>query len=339
MKINDNKTEASKANNNLDNSSPKKIKSRKPIIIIAVVLVVIIAASMINSNHSKSKSSHTENPKSNYSYSDDDLKKSDNDNASIDLFDAIENVYYDESDKTCLVKYKSDYNVDCLDYNISYGIDTSDNDYTECLKITRNGVTIGQCDFITDNSTYVATGTISVKLVDHDNSVIMLKGREDKQGNINDRNSLFGEIELKQIEKEIKPLKCSYNVDHSAIPNSDIDKMLEVAEKEIKKTYPLAKLEAVYYGYDEGGTGDESLYGIDHGHYNEVKFVYSYVDNGHKGLQNVNFYDVKYAQDGKVIESISVLPIKVKTTTSSITEIDEYEKTQKESWRELYKLR
>lgn len=75
MKINDNKTEASKANDNLNNSSPKKKKSRKPIIIIAVVLVVIIAASMINSNHSKSKSSHTENPKSNYSYSDDDLKK------------------------------------------------------------------------------------------------------------------------------------------------------------------------------------------------------------------------------------------------------------------------
>lgn len=289
-----------------DNNENQKKHSKKKIIIpviviIAILVVAIIGISALNSNRSKNSDSYTAD--TDYSYEDIE-SESEDESDQFDAFKFVENVYYDENDGISLVKYNKDYTVTSDGYTYSYTANERDGEY---IKIEGQGYSSDSRTLEPDSSLYTSTGKIRVYFRDE--------------------------------ERDYTPLNCSYQIDPDIISSNDIDEMLEIATSKITTEYPLANLEAVYYGYDEGGTGDQDVYQIEDGHYNEIKFVFSYVKNGQKGLKNVSFYDLKYTDDGEVIQGIKSIAPVVKTTISSISDVDEYEETQRESWRELTKIR
>lgn len=289
--------------NNKDQKKNSKKKIIIPIIVILIVLIVLtVVISALNSNHSKSSDSYVENTTdTDYSY---ENTEAENESTPFDAFKFVENVYYDESDGISLVKYNKDYTVTSDGYTYSYTANERDGEY---IKIEGQGYSSDSRTLEPDSSLYTSTGKIRVYFRDE--------------------------------ERDYTPLNCSYQIDPDKISSNDIDEMSKIAESKIKEEYPLANLEAVYYGYDEGGTGDQDAYQIEDGHYNQIKFVFSYIENGQKGLKNVNFYDLKFTDDGEVIQGIKSIAPVVKTTISSISDIDEYEETQRESWRELTKIR
>lgn len=289
-----------------DNNENQKKHSKKKIIIpviviIAILVVAIIGISALNSNRSKNSDSYTAD--TDYSYEDIE-SESEDESDQFDAFKFVENVYYDESDGVSLIKYNKDYTVTSDGCTYSYAADEKDGEY---IKIDDQSCSGDSRTLETDSSLYTSTGKIRVYFYDD--------------------------------KRDYTPLNCSYQIDPDIISSNDIDEMSEIATSKITAEYPLANLEAVYYGYDEGGTGDQDVYQIEDGHYNEIKFVFSYVDNGQKGLKNVSFYDLKYTDDGEVIQGIKSIAPVVKTTISSISDVDEYEETQRESWRELTKIR
>lgn len=282
------------------NNKDQKKNSKKKIIIPIIVILIVLTVVISALNSNHSKSSGSYVENTTDTDYSYENTEAENESTPFDAFEFVENVYYDESDGISLVKYNKDYTFTSDGYTYSYAADEKNGEYIEGLSEHNS--------FGTDNSFYTSTGKIRVGL---------------------------GEGK----EKDYTPLNCSYQIDPNKISSNDIDEMSEIAENKIKEEYPLANLEAVYYGYDEGGTGDQDAYQIEDGHYNQIKFVFSYVENGQKGLKNVNFYDLKFTDDGEVIQGIKSITPVVKTTISSISDINEYEETQRESWRELAQIR
>lgn len=134
-------------------------------------------------------------------------------------------------------------------------------------------------------------------------------------------------IIINPTSKEIEPITCEYLSKGDALSVDDFNTLKERAIDEINEIHQGSKYVKSYFGYDKDGNGNGSFWS--NGYYNQIKYLFSYNEDGETIYQCVSFYNVKIMSNGflKNPENIE------SSIGSSCESIKELESDQKENWQ------
>jgi hypothetical protein len=234
-----------------------------------------------------------------------------NEPVTINPFDMIDTVIVDVTDNKCYLEKNENYNENVDGFTVRYYGDDGD------LQIvnSENNV-VGTISYYTDLGIYNSTGKVRLTLSCEDENTYISSG-----------------VKISPIIYEADAITCNFVNDLSQISDEDFEKMKNIAIDEFTTMYPLANYECTYFGYDKAGEGNKN-WGWDDGHFNQLKFAFSYVESGTTYYECVNFYDLKVSENGTICNYDEVNP----ETGSSVETISELEEDQNEKWQVFTKV-
>lgn len=221
----------------------------------------------------------------------------------IDPFEMVKNIVYDKTDNTCHFDMDTAYNKDFNGYSARYY------DNGDLQIVDSQGEKIAVVHYEYDEGAFESTKKITIST-------------DCKQDSYSEKG-----IIIDPVSKEIEPITCDFLTKGSELSEKDFNTLKNRAITEFNEVHPDSKYIKAYFGYDKSGNGNGSFWTS--GHYNQIKYLFSYSENDNMVYQCLSFYDVKLISDGALLNPEN---LESSIGTGSVS-IEELENDQKENWQ------
>lgn len=252
--------------------------------------------------------------------------------ATVDPFKVVKSMIFDETSDKCYFEIDTSYNEEIDGVKLAYSGESHTYSDTVEVKVTnQSGEDLFTYSLSYNFDTFVSTGKVKVYVKNPGYS-------EDGQEQAPDEKMYQDNgVVFSSVNKEYDAIKCNFVKKADEISEEDYKAFEEAATEDVRNTYPLAKLERVYWGYDGNGDGGNFIGGTSGGHFNHIRFAYSYNVNGYNNIACVNYYDLKITEDGKICNFEECL--KNSGGGDAIESLEEIEENVPDLWTEFYKVK